>query len=309
MTDGSQGGPPPGWYEDDSRADRLRWWNGAAWTEDYRPVATDAAATPETDVVGGAGAPSSPPMSRAQLRARRSADSGAGSGEASGVSGAAAGSPEAPSVIEEPHAAAVWPAPSSLAEPAESRDEASVDLPSAVTEADAPAPAPTPPVASSPRAPTPREVSTNGFRDAKGETFPDQITPRRPAPVEERMPTPIVYQPVSSSYVGEMRPPLPEASPANIPARASIVLIVVAALGGLAVVFWLSGWNESLAGLVSLVSVAFAAGALFLAIGGLIVAAQRSTSRLLSGIAVVVSILLVAWLAIVATQQALAILS
>lgn len=309
MTDGSQGGPPPGWYEDDSRADRLRWWNGAAWTEDYRPVATDAAATPATDVVGGAGAPSSPPMSRAQLRARRSADAGADSAAASGVSGAAVASPEAPSVAEEPHAAAVWPAPSSLAEPAEARDEASVDPPSAVPEPEASAPAPAPPVASSPRAPAPREVPTNGFRDAKGATFPDQIAPRRPAPVDERMPTPIVYQPVSSSYVGEMRPPLPEASPANIPARASIVLIVVAALGGLAVVFWLSGWNESLAGLVSLVSVAFAAGALFLAIGGLIVAAQRSTSRLLSGIAVVVSILLVAWLAIVATQQALAILS
>jgi hypothetical protein len=214
-----------------------------------------------------------------------------------------------PSVAEEPHAAAVWPAPSSLAEPAEARDEASVDPPSAVPEADAPAPVPAPPVASWPRAPAPREVSTNGSRDAKGETFPDQITPRRHAPVDERMPTPIVYQPVSSSYVGEMRPPLPEASPANIPARASIVLIVVAALGGLAVVFWLGGWNESLAGLVSLVSVAFAAGAFFLAIGGLIVATQRSTSRLLSGIAVVVSILLVAGLAIVATQQALAILS
>jgi hypothetical protein len=211
-----------------------------------------------------------------------------------------------PSVAEAPHAAAVWPAPSSLAEPAETRDEASVDPPSAVPEPSAPAPAP---LASAPRVSAPGEVSTNGSREAKGETFPDQITPRRPIPVDERMPTPIVYQPVSSSYVGELRPPLPEASPANIPARASIALIVVAALGGLAVVFWLSGWNESLAGLVSLVSVAFAAGAFFLAIGGLIVAAQRSTSRLLSGIAVVVSILLVAWLAIVATQQALAILN
>jgi hypothetical protein len=309
MTDGSQGGPPPGWYEDDSRADRLRWWNGAAWTEDYRPVATDAAATPATDVVGGAGTPSAVPMSRSQSRARRAADPGADSGEASGVSGVAAGSPTTPSVAEAPHVAAVWPAPSSLAESAEARDEASVDLPSAVPEPGVSASAPPPRVASSLGASAPGEVSTNGSRAAKGETFPDQITPRRPIPVDERMPTPIVYQPVSSSYVGELRPPLPEASPANIPARASIALIVVAGLGGLAVVFWLGGWNESLAGLVSLVSVAFAAGAFFLAIGGLIVAAQRSTSRLLSGIAVVVSILLVAWLAIVATQQALAILN
>lgn len=353
MSDGSQGGPPPGWYEDASRADRLRWWNGAAWTEDYRPVTTDAAATVSMDVVDAADAAAATPMSRAQLRARRAADSdaagsAAAAGEGSGIPGAAVGSPAPASVAEEPHAAAVWPAPSSLgeeslapshaealveasvpvvveheephaaavwpapsslAEPAETRDEASVDAPSAMPEPDVPTSAPNPQVAPGPRTPASRGVSTNGSRAAKGETFPDQITPRRPAPVDDRLPTPIVYQPVSSSYVGEMRPPLPEAAPANVPARASIVLMAVAALGGLAVVFWLGGWNESVAGLVSLVSVAFAAGALFLAIGGLIVATQRRTSRLLSGIAIVVSIGLAAWLAIVATQQALAILN
>ena len=353
MSDGSQGGPPPGWYEDASRADRLRWWNGAAWTEDYRPVTTDAAATVSMDVVDAADAAAATPMSRAQLRARRAADSdaagsAAADGEASGVPGAAVGSPAPGSVAEEPHAAAVWPAPSSLseeslapshpevvveasvsvvveheephaaavwpapsslAEPAEARDEASVDAPSAVPEPGVSAPTPTPPIASAPRASGSDGVSTNGSRAAKGETFPDQIAPRRPAPVDDRLPTPIVYQPVSSSYVGEMRPPLPEAAPANVPARASIVLMAVAALGGLAVVFWLGGWNESVAGLVSLVSVAFAAGAFFLAIGGLIVATQRRTSRLLSGIAIVVSVGLAAWLSIVATQQALAILN
>ena len=106
MTDGSQGGPPPGWYEDASRADRLRWWNGAAWTEDYRPVATDAAATVSMDVVGDAGPVSAAPMSRAQLRARRTADSdaagsAAAAGEGSGVPDAAVGSPAPPSIAEE----------------------------------------------------------------------------------------------------------------------------------------------------------------------------------------------------------------
>ncbi|MBW9120586.1 DUF2510 domain-containing protein [Microbacterium trichothecenolyticum] len=356
MTDGSQGGPPPGWYEDASSADRLRWWNGAAWTEDYRPVTTDAAATDATDLAGGSGATPGGPVSRAQLRARRAAESdaagagagaGAAPGDPSGVLGAGRATPahslgeephapavwpapsslgeesleppqvdtvgEAPAAVAgarvDAHAAAVWPAPSSLAEPAAKRDEASADQPSTVPESEPSAPAPTPPIASVPRASAPGEVATNGSRDAKGETVPDQITPRRPAPVDDRLPPPIVYQPVSSSYVGEMRPPLPEASPANIPARASIALIVVAALGGLAVVFWLGGWNETFAGMVCLASVAFAAGAFFLAIGGLIVATQRRTSKLLSGIAVAVSIVLVAWLVIVATQQALAILS
>ncbi|MBW9108899.1 DUF2510 domain-containing protein [Microbacterium ureisolvens] len=379
MTDGSQGGPPPGWYEDASSADRLRWWNGAAWTEDYRPVTTDAAATDATDLAGGSGATPGGPVSRAQLRARRAAESdaagaGAGAGAAPGDPSAVPGAgratpahslgeePHAPAVwpapsslgeesLEPPqvdtvgeapaavagaavdaHAAAVWPAPSSLAEPAAKRDEASADQsstapgpelaapaaerdeasadqPSTAPEPETSAPAPTPPIASVPRASALGEVATNGSRDAKGESFPDQITPRRPAPGDDRLPTPIVYQPVSSSYVGEMRPPLPEASPANIPARASIALIVVAALGGLAVVFWLGGWNETFAGMVCLASVAFAAGAFFLAIGGLIVATQRRTSKLLSGIAVAVSIVLVAWLVIVATQQALAILS
>jgi hypothetical protein len=60
--------------------------------------------------------------------------------------------------------------------------------------------------------------------------------------------------------------------------------------------------------MVSLVSVAFAAGAFFLAVGGLIIAAQRRTSRLMSLIAMMVSVVLVAWLVWVATQQALAIL-
>ncbi len=105
-----------------------------------------------------------------------------------------------------------------------------------------------------------------------------------------------------------MRPPPPEARPRNVPAIASIVLLALAAIGGLAVVIRLAGWNQTIAGLVSLVSIAFAAGAFFLAIGGLIVAGQRRTGRAMSAVALVVSVVLVAWLAFVATEQALAIL-
>ncbi|MFC8683395.1 hypothetical protein ACFT30_17935 [Microbacterium ureisolvens] len=106
-----------------------------------------------------------------------------------------------------------------------------------------------------------------------------------------------------------MRPPLPEAGARNVPARAAIVLIVLALIGGVTVVGWLADWDRAIAGLVSLVSVAFAAGAFFLAVGGLIVAAQRSTSRVTSAIALVVSLGVAVWLAFVATEQALAILA
>ena len=128
-------------------------------------------------------------------------------------------------------------------------------------------------------------------------------------PLDDRPPAPIVYQPVSSSYVGEMRPPLREAAARNVPARAAVVLLVLALIGGVAVVGWLAAWDRTIAGLVSLVSVAFAAGAFFLAIAGLIVAGQRSTSRTLSAIALVASLALAVWLGFVATVQALAILA
>jgi hypothetical protein len=106
-----------------------------------------------------------------------------------------------------------------------------------------------------------------------------------------------------------MRPPIPEAAPANIPARAAIVLIGLAAIGGVAVVLWLARRDQTLAGMVSLVSVALAAGAFFLAIGGLIVARQRRTSRVMSLVAMAVSVVLVAWVVFVATELALAILA
>ena len=86
-----------------------------------------------------------------------------------------------------------------------------------------------------------------------------------------------------------------------MPAIASIVLLALAAIGGLTVVVWLAGWNQTIAGLVSLVSIAFAAGAFFLAVGGLIVAGQRRTGRAMSAVALAVSVVLVAWLAFVAT--------
>ncbi|WP_239539717.1 hypothetical protein [Microbacterium sp. B35-04] len=202
-------------------------------------------------------------------------------------------------------AAHAWPAPSSSALAAGAGEPSEV-APDAAIPASASPPTDASPAASaspSSRAPAagPRVASDGGI--------PDQIAPRRPPPPVDRPPTPIVYQPVASSYIGAMRPPLPEARPRNVPAIASIVLLVLAAIGGLAVVLWLAGWDQTIAGLVSLVSVAFAAGAFFLAVGGLIVAGQRRTSRVVSAVALAVSILLAAGLVYVTTERALAILA
>jgi hypothetical protein len=213
---------------------------------------------------------------------------------------------EAPDAAQVSHGAHVWPAPSSSAVDAAPGEPSTVERDAGMAASELPPVDESPSgtaAASSPGTPAARP------RGASTESIPDQIAPRRPAPAVDRPPAPIVYQPVASSYIGAMRPPLPEARPRNVPAIASIVLLALAAIGGLAVVLWLARWDQTIAGLVSLVSVAFAAGAFFLAVGGLIVAGQRRTGRVMSAVALAVSIVLVAWLVIVATEQALAILA
>lgn len=418
MSDGSQGGPPPGWYADTTRADRLRWWDGAAWTDQFRSKETDASPSRAASAEGSAQpAPAVGQASRARRRATQQlsaesdlggggvpsadTDSGAladaataasesGAGVAPTESGVAAQSrrngqgrraadevrpgtdavlskdtepvvapngseaePAGPSAdprsVETPQAVHVWPAPtstgsadvaavlpggspqstgyeeaspdeearssvhvwpapSSLAADAAAR-EAPVDPSGSAAASGSPPTEPKEVASQPPAAPPPESRPPAKDRPPQGEHYPDQIAARRPASAYDRPPAPIVYQPVSSSYVGEMRPPLPEAAARNVPARASIVLIFLGAAGGIAVIGWLANWDRAVSGMVSLVSVALAAGAFFLAIGGLIVATQRSISRVLSLVALVVSVVLVAWLVVVATEQALAILA
>ena len=296
MSDGSQGGPPPGWYADTSRTDRLRWWNGAAWTDQFR--------LQETDPATAADQPGNPaaPMSRAQFRALHPIPAPEGTG-ANEVPAAGAAGDEV--LGEAQGSAPVWPAPSSLAAPAPARDAAPVTAEAARAASDSASAVP-PAATETPSADRPMAAEA---RPPRAGGLPHQIVPRRPAPGDDRMPTPIVYEPVSSSYVGGMRPPIPEAAPANIPARAAIVLLALAAIGGVAVVVWLASRDQTVAGMVSLVSVALAAGAFFLAIGGLIVSRQRGTGRVMSLVALAVSVVLVAWLVFVATDLALAILA
>ena len=143
--------------------------------------------------------------------------------------------------------------------------------------------------------------------------MPDQIAPRpypgsRPRQVD-RPPEPIVYRPVSSAYVGELAPPLPEPTARNVPARIALVLIPLAALGGASVVLWWERTAPTVAGVVALVSLTLAVAAFFLAIGGLVVAVQRPTKKTTSVVALVLALGLVVWLGVVTVTQALAIVS
>ncbi|WP_426326215.1 hypothetical protein [Microbacterium sp. E-13] len=165
-----------------------------------------------------------------------------------------------------------------------------------------------PPLSPPPWVATPSAADIAATEAARA-PLPDQIARGHSAPIVDRPPTPIVYQPISSSYVGEMAPPLPEPKAKNTPARWALVFIVLAVGGGVAVVGWLAGFDQAVAGVVSLVSLGLAAAAFFLAVGGIVVAVQRPTKRLTPVIALVSSTLLVIWLAIVATGQALAILA
>ena len=113
------------------------------------------------------------------------------------------------------------------------------------------------------------------------------------------MPRPLVYHPVSSAYVGELTRSLPEKSARNGAATASLIVSGVSLLGGIGVVWWLSGYDPMLAGTASMVNLGLAVTAFFLAIGGLVVAVQRPTQKAGSVVALVVSALLTVWLATV----------
>jgi hypothetical protein len=140
------------------------------------------------------------------------------------------------------------------------------------------------------------------------ERFPGQIVVRpADAADDDRMPRPLVYHPVSSAYVGELTTSLPEKSARNGAATASLIVSGLSLLGGIAVVWWLSGYDPMLAGTASMVNLGLAVTAFFLAIGGLVVAVQRPTRKAGSVVALVVSALLTVWLAAVLVLVTIAI--
>lgn len=396
MSDRSTGGPPPGWYAESPGAARLRWWDGAAWTQHYRFTTTDAAAPPPSDLPAITSADASEPpvgaawaTGRAQRRHRRRShdelsdrDNDIAAFFAASTAGAAKAAVSTPEQAAPAPAAVVhaWPPPvstlsgpidttaalgsmrraadaddaavlptapatspsstatSTSAESAvgEARSTVSAGPPESIVAAGQPRPAseavepepsseppllrrtrtgPRPTIEPSlardaaPSAPDPSAdaatadsvAAASAFdSDRPGEQFPDQIVVRPSvAADDDRMPRPLVYHPVSSSYVGELTRSLPEKSSRNGAATASLVLSALSLLGAVAVIGWLLAVNPMLAGTASLVNLGLALTAIFLAIGGLVIAAQRPTKKTTSIVALAVSALLTAGLGVV----------
>ena len=42
--------PAPGWYPDPAGSQRLRWWNGGSWTEEYQPMPTQQQRMPQQGI-------------------------------------------------------------------------------------------------------------------------------------------------------------------------------------------------------------------------------------------------------------------
>lgn len=205
------------------------------------------------------------PPTRAELRARTAALAAV-----------------APHPAIEP-AEATAPEPDPAAVPA----EASAHAPDPVAE-----PAETPDAASAPQSQPSVVWPPPQTADAP---FPDQILHRTPRSDDFRPPLPpVVYLPQPSGYVRVPQSTLVPVSSSNGPARASVVLILLSLLGGLATHFWLSGSRPVLAGVINLAVMAALFAALVLAIVGLVTAVNRPTKKRESIFALVASTLALA---------------
>jgi hypothetical protein len=110
------------------------------------------------------------------------------------------------------------------------------------------------------------------------DAFPDQILDRSMRTKEDRPLPPVVYLPQPSGYVRVPQSTFVPVSSANGPAKASLALILISLLGGVAVYFF----------------VALLFSALGLAVVGLVIAVRRPIKKQESVIALVVSVLLIA---------------
>jgi hypothetical protein len=125
------------------------------------------------------------------------------------------------------------------------------------------------------------------------EPFPDQILDRAPRAFVDRPLPPVTYRPPPGSPSNTMRTTFIPAESKNGPAKASLILILISLLGGVAVFWWLSGANPALIGLVNLINVSILLAAFILAIISLVIAVQRPTRKREPVFALVMSSLLI----------------
>jgi hypothetical protein len=93
----------------------------------------------------------------------------------------------------------------------------------------------------------------------------------------------------------------------NGPAKASLILILISLLGGVAVFWWLAGAIPALVGLVNLINVAILVAALILAIAGLFLAVTRPTKKRESVFALVMSSVLLIGVAVLFALRVVAV--
>ena len=256
-------GPPPGWYADSPHAARVRWWNGAAWTDHYQ-AATDATAIlPPVEVpVAVEPVPVPLPTTRAARRAAATA------------AVATQGDPPPPGPAS---AAKAVPDPAATLNPAPTPQHA------AASESD------------SVRARAQMPPSQTAWLTASApEPFPDQILGgRAPRMAEYRPPPrPVVYQPHASNYAAAGASTFIPVTSSNGPAAASLVLSFLGLAGGAFVHLWVSPHRPTLGGLLNLLIIAAFLCAVGLAIVGLVLASQRPTRKGRSVLALIVSALL-----------------
>jgi uncharacterized membrane protein len=139
------------------------------------------------------------------------------------------------------------------------------------------------------------------------EAFPDQIMDRSPRMGEYRPPlAPVVYRPPPGSHVASTRATYVAIEQRNGPARASLILILISLLGGVAVFWFLAGADPALVGIVNLVNGAILLLAFILAVISVIVAVSRPTKKREPVFALVVSSLLIIGTIVVFTLRVVA---
>ena len=117
---------------------------------------------------------------------------------------------------------------------------------------------------------------------------------------------PVTYRPPLGSHVATTRATYVTVEQRNGPARASLILILISLLGGVAVFWFLMGADPALVGVVNLVNGAILLLAFILAVISVIVAVNRPTKKREPVFALVVSSLLIIGTIIVFTLRVVA---